>query len=207
MPLLQLLPDKFSFVSPEISRTSNTVSAKVDWTIYMKFTSNALTQTGYLYMTLPDDVVYDMSETLDIVLTTNSSAAVTHSKTLYSSGAIESLTFNSVCGSSGCAVDSFLTVQISWIKNPPAQSTVTSGITITSKTTEGYVIDKGTTAAVNSLFSALEVVPITNIDITPSDPSAGASTSYNVIFTADTDIPQNSYVLITLPTELGRICV
>jgi hypothetical protein len=64
------------------------------------------------------------------------------------------------------------------------------------------VIDKGTTAAVNDLFSALEVATITDINIKPKDPSAGSTTNYEVIFSADTDVPKDSYVVITLPDEI-----
>lgn len=95
-----------------------------------------------------------------------------------------------------------MTIKITWIKNPPAQVTVTDRISISSATSEGWIIDQGQTAPVNSLFSALEIVPIKNIEITPENPSTNADTNYNVIFTADTDVPKNSYVLITLPTEI-----
>jgi hypothetical protein len=198
-----LIPDALSFISPEILRTSNVVSDKVDWTVYIKFSSNSLDQTGFLTMTIPDDVAYDMGETLTTILVTNSSAEVTNSKTLYTSGAVNTITFNNVCGTSGCAVESLLTIKISWVKNPPTQTTVTSSITMSSKTAEGYVIDEGSTATADTLFSTLEVSPINSIDISPSNPSAGAITNYDVIFTADTDIPQNSYVIITFPTELS----
>lgn len=91
-----LIPDALSFVSPEITRTSNTVNAKVEWTIYIKFTSNPLTQSGYLSMTLPDNVLFDMGETLTTVLQTNSSMPITNTKTLYTSGGINILKFTSV---------------------------------------------------------------------------------------------------------------
>jgi hypothetical protein len=197
-----LLPDALSFISPEIQRSSDTVSVKVEWTVYLKFSSNVLNQTGYLYMTLPDDVLYDMGEDLTVTLVTNSSASVTTSKTLYTSGGINVITFNGVCSTSGCAVDSLLTLLILWVKNPPAQTAVTNTITITSATADGWIIDQGTTAAVNSLLAELETAPITDISITPSDPSSSSATNYEIIFTADTDIPTGSYVVVTLPTEL-----
>jgi hypothetical protein len=81
-------------------------------------------------------------------------------------------------------------------------TTITSSIKFDSATSEGWLIDQGVTSTVDKMFSALTVVPITNIDITPSNPTAGAATNYNVIFTADTSIPQNSYVVITIPSEL-----
>ena len=91
-----LLPDLISFVSPGISRTSNTVNAKVDWTVSIRFDSNPVEQTGYLYLTIPDDVVYDMGETLTTVLTSNSSATVGNTKTLYTSNAIKEIKLTSV---------------------------------------------------------------------------------------------------------------
>lgn len=91
-----LIPDALSFISPEITRTSNVVSDQVDWTVYIKFSSNSLGETGFLTMTIPDDVAYDMGETLTTVLVTNSSAEITNSKTLYSSGAVNTITFNNV---------------------------------------------------------------------------------------------------------------
>ena len=197
-----LLPDLMSFVSPEISRTSNTVNAKIDWTVYIKFDSNSLDQTGYVYLTIPDKVVYDMGETLTTVLTSNSSASTGNSKTLYTSGAINVINLTSVCGSSGCVTGSTLTVMISWFKNPPAVYTVTSGIQINSATSQGWIIDQGTGTAVNSLFTALVKETVTSVNISPTDPSAGAITNYDVIFTANTDIPQNSYVVITLPSDV-----
>lgn len=197
-----LLPDLMSFGSPEISRTSDTVNAKIDWTVNVKFDSNSLDQTGYIYLTIPDQVVYDMGETLTTVLTSNSSASTGNSKTLYTSGAINIINLTSVCGSSGCASGSTLTVMISWFKNPPAVYTVTSSIQINSATSQGWIIDQGTGTAINSLFSALVKETITSVDISPSDPSAGAVTNYDIIFTANTDIPQNSYVVITLPSDV-----
>lgn len=197
-----LIPDALSFISPEIQRTSDKVSEKVEWTVYLKFSSNSLNQTGYIYMTLPDDVLYDMGEDLTVTLVTNSSASVVSSKTLYTSGGINVMTFNGICGTSGCAIDSLLTLKILWVKNPPSQVLVTDTIMITSATSNGWIIDQGTTTSVNNLFSELEIATIDNISIIPTDPSAGSSTDYKVIFTADTDIPKDSYVVITLPTEL-----
>ena len=96
-----LLPDALSFIYPEVTRTNDTVDVKVDYTVFLKFSSNILNSTGYLIMTLPDDVLYDMGEDLTITLVTNSSAAVTSTKTLYASGAINTIQINSVCGTSG----------------------------------------------------------------------------------------------------------
>ena len=197
-----LLPDALSFISPEITRTNDTVDVKIDLTIYLKFSSNILSSDGYLLMTLPDDVVYDMGEDLTVSLLTNSSATISTVKVLYSSGAINTVRFNSVCSSSGCAVDSLLNIKIEWVKNPPSQTTVTTAITMSSYTSAGYLIDQGTTATVQNLFSALEIAPVTNIIIDPENPSANADTNYDIIFTADTTIPQNSYVIVTAPTTI-----
>ena len=197
-----LLPDALSFIFPEITRSSDTVDVKVDYIVYLKFSSNMLNSTGYLVLTLPDDILYDMGENLTVTLETNSSASVTNSKTLYPSGAINTIKINSVCGTSGCAVDSLLNLKIQWAKNPPAQTIVTSTIKINSFTVEGYTIDEGNTAAINTLFSELQIAPVTNIIIDPANPSAGATTDYDIIFTADTDIPINSYVVVTVPTEI-----
>jgi hypothetical protein len=93
-PVLQT--DLMSFTTPEFTKTSNTVSAKIDWEIYITFTTNALSQTGYIYLTLPDDMIYDMGEIYDVVLTSNSSAVVTNTKTLYSSGALNVLNLQSI---------------------------------------------------------------------------------------------------------------
>ena len=198
-----LIQDAIQFISPEISRSSNTINAKVEWTYTIKFTSNSLTSTDYVYLTIPDDVVYDMGETLTIILTSNSSASVPNTKVLYSSGAIKTITMTSICGTSGWATNSFLTFKISWFKNPPALTTITSAIKLDSATSSGWLIDQAVSSTVDKMFSALTVVPITNINITPSNPSAGAATNYNVIFTADTSIPQNSYIIITIPSELS----
>ena len=98
--------------------------------------------------------------------------------------------------------DSLLNLTIAWVKNPPAQTIVTTSITMNSYTADGYKVDEGTTATIDNLFSALEIAPITNIVLDPEDPSAGATTNYDIIFTADTDIPVDSYVLITILTEV-----
>ncbi|CAI2359515.1 unnamed protein product [Moneuplotes crassus] len=197
-----LLPDALSFISPQIARTGDTVDAKVDWTVYLKFSSNMLNTAGYLLMTIPDDVIYDMGEDLTVTLLTNSSSVISTVKTLYSSGAINTIRFNSVCSSSGCATGSFLNIKIEWVKNPPAQTTISTAITMSSRTSEGYLIDQGSTPTIDKLFSSLELAPVTNIKIDPENPSAGADTNYDIIFTADTSIPLNSYVLITAPTEI-----
>ena len=88
---------------------------------------------------------------------------------------------------------------MSWVKNPPAKTTVSSSITVNSATSQGWIIDQGTSATVDTVFSALVIETVSSIDITPDDPSAGADTNYDVIFTANTDIPKNSTVVITLP--------
>ena len=197
-----LLPDLMSFHSPEMTKSNNTVNARIDWELYVTFTSNALPQTGYIYFTLPDDVIYDDGFVYDSVLTSNSSTSVTNTKVLHSSGALQTLTLTGICGSSGCASASTLQIKISWVKNPPAITTVTSTVTVTSATSEGWIIDQGTSSAINTLFAALELETVTSIDISPKDPTAGAITDYDVIFTANTDIPQNSYVVITAPNDV-----
>ena len=54
----------------------------------------------------------------------------------------------------------------------------------------------------NSLFTDLSIETVTSVDISPSDPAAGESTNYDIIFTADTDIPKESYIVITLPPDI-----
>jgi len=95
-----LIPDAIQFISPEITRSSDTVNSKVDWTFTIKFSSNPLSSTGYLYLTIPDDVVYDMGETLTTILTSNSSVSVGNTKTLYTSGGINVIKLTSVCSTS-----------------------------------------------------------------------------------------------------------
>ena len=112
-----LIPNLITFSSsPQISRTSNTVDVKVDWTFSITFSANSLTSTDYAYLTLPSDVVYDMGETLTTVLTSNSSLEVGNSKTLYSTGAINIIKLTSIWGSTGWAKSSQLSFKISWFK-------------------------------------------------------------------------------------------
>lgn len=196
-----MLPDALTFGSPAITRTSNTVDDKVDWTFTITFSSNELSSTGYLYFTIPDDVVYDMGETLTTILTSNSSVETGNSKTLYTSKAINIIKLTSICSPS-CAKSSSLSFKISWFKNPPATTTVTSTIKINSATSQGWIIDEAVSPAVNSLFTSLQVATVTGVSVTPSNPSSGATTNYGVVFTADTSIPQNSYVVITLPSDV-----
>jgi hypothetical protein len=199
-----LLPDLMNFNTPEIVRTSNIVSEQIEWSVSFKFTTNTLTSDGLVYLTIPQEVVYDMGDTLTTVLTSNSSTSITNSKVLYSgSSSINTITFNGVCGSSGCAQNDVVTVGISWIKNPPAVTTVTDTIKINSATSQGWIIDEGTSTAVNSLFSTLVANEISSVTIEPDDPSSGASTNYDIIFSADTDIPKDSTVTITLPSEIN----
>lgn len=97
-----LLPDLMSFTSPEFERSSDVVDDKIDLLVYITFDTNAVSSDGVVILTFPDDVIYDMNETPDAYLVTNSSAtASVTSKSTYSSGAIESLTITDVCGSSG----------------------------------------------------------------------------------------------------------
>lgn len=91
---------------------------------------------------------------------------------------------------------------LEWMKNPPEQYTVTDSIVIQSKTSEGWIIDEVSSSSVDTLFSQLQTAAITDIKISPSDPSAGSSTNYDIIFTSDTDIPQDSVLIITLPPEI-----
>jgi hypothetical protein len=89
---------------------------------------------------------------------------------------------------------------VSWVKNPPAITSVTGTVQVNSATSQGWLIDQGTSSVVNTVLAVLTIETITSIDISPDDPSAGADTNYDVIFTADTDIPTGSTVVITLPT-------
>lgn len=197
-----LIPDAIDFISPEIARTSNTVNDKVEWTFTIKFSSNALSQTGYLIMTLPDDVLYDTGDDVLAFLTTNSSASAGASITSFTSDAIKTVQITSVCGSSGCALSSLLGIKLTWVKNPPAATTSTDSVIINSYTSQGWLIDEGITSALNTILSTLKPKEIVDIIISPDDPSAGASTNYDIIFTADTNIPQNSIVIITIPPEI-----
>jgi len=197
-----LLTDLMTFHSPQFARDNNTVNAKINWDLYVTFTTNSLTQEGYIYFTLPDDVVYDMGYTVTSTLTSNSSASLTTTKTTHASGAINVLTLKSVCGSSGCASGAALQIRVEWVKNPPAVTTATGTITVNSVTSQGWKIDQGTSSAINTVFSALTLEKVSSIDISPKDPSAGAITNYDIIFTANTDIPQNSYVVITFPNDI-----
>ena len=197
-----LQPGTMNFTSPEIQRTSDKVNDRINITVYLNFTTNAVSSDGTVILTFPDDVIYDDGETLDAYLVTNSSASATTAKTLHSSGAINTITLSSICSSSGCAAGSSLTVLIQWVRNPPAVTTVTSTVTGSSATSQGWVIDQATSSAVNTIFSALTAQTITNVNISPDDPAAGATTNYDVIFTADTDIPQGSQVVITLPSDV-----
>ena len=127
---------------------------------------------------------------------------VGNSKTLYSTGAINIIKLTSIWGSTGWAKSSQLSFKISWFKNPPAVTTVTSTIKIDSATSQGWIIDEGVTSAVNTVFSTLIAASVTSTSITPSNPTSGATTNYNVIFTADTSIPTGSVVVITLPSDV-----
>ena len=81
-------------------------------------------------------------------------------------------------------------------------TTNTNTVQVNSATSQGWIIDQGTSSAMNTVFSTLVIETVTGVNISPDDPSAGATTNYDVIFTANTDIPQNSYVIITLPSDV-----
>ena len=152
-----LLPGRMDFVSPEITRTNNTVNAGVSWTMFIKFSTNSLSQTDQLLLTIPNSVVYDNNQTISAVLLSNSGATASTSKTTYSSGAINTITISNICGSSGCATDSLLNITLSNFMNPPSVVTVAETIKINSITSAGYVIDEATTTSVDSLFSSLSL--------------------------------------------------
>ena len=197
-----LQPGIMNFNSPELEKTNNTVNKRINVTVYLTFTTNAANSDGRVILTFPDDVIYDDGETLDAYLLTNSSATATTAKTLYSSGAINTITLSSICSSSGCASGSSLTVLLQWLRNPPAVTTVTSTVTGISVTSQSWVIDQANSSAVDTIFSSLTAQTITNVNISPDNPAAGVATNYDVIFTADTNIPQGSQVVITLPNDV-----
>lgn len=96
-----LIPDALVLISPGIERDNNTISAKVKYTVYLKFASNSLSSSGYLSMNFPDNVLYDIGESVDATLLTNSSVVVSTDMTVYSDDAIETLNIYNVCGTSG----------------------------------------------------------------------------------------------------------
>lgn len=96
-----LIPDALVLISPGIERDNNTISAKVKYTVYLKFASNSLSSSGYLSMNFPDNVLYDIGESVDATLLTNSSVVVSTDMSVYSDDAIETLNIYNVCGTSG----------------------------------------------------------------------------------------------------------
>lgn len=92
----ELIPGVITFITPEMERSSNQVSKKVNFTITVEFTSNSISPNGDLLLTLPDDVIYDMGFDLTTLLMSNNSMEVDNTKTLYSSGAIKTIWFKSV---------------------------------------------------------------------------------------------------------------
>ena len=192
-----ILPGQMDFVSPEITRISNTINADVSWTMFIKFSTNSFSQTDQLLLTIPDKIVCDNNQTKSAVLLISSSATAPTSKTTYSSGAINTIVISNVCGLSGYATDSILNITLLNFINPHLVVTVTETIKINFITSAGRVIDEATTTSVYLLFSSLEALPITSIDFQPDDPSSDANTNYDVIFSTDTDVLQISTLVVT----------
>ena len=82
-----------------------------------------------------------------------------------------------------------------------AQLNVKTAITVQTRTSQGYLIELGTTPAVNSLFSQLIPVTLGNIFLRPVDPSAGATTTYEISFSSDADFSYTDVLSLTFPNE------
>jgi len=202
-PTPDLLPSDIAFITPYITRSTDVVSMKVDWTIYVELTSNSLSKDGIMIMTLPDDIVYYMGEQITAVLVSNDTIEIGGSNTQYPSGAIKTMTFTGLCGVAGCPQGTQLTIKASWLKNPPVKKALpTDTISIASATDEGWVIGEGKSSQVNNLLPAITIAPISKVTIKPKIPTISKSTNYDMIFTTDADIPKDSYAVITLPNNV-----
>ena len=115
-----LLPDLLALPSPEIARSSDTVNDLVTWTVHLKINSNAIPADGKVILTIPENVLFDMGETLEGTYT-DTNTAVTVSKTVATGGSITEVVLENPCASlsGGCAVDSAPVFSFTWAKNPP----------------------------------------------------------------------------------------
>jgi hypothetical protein len=69
-------------------------------------------------------------------------------------------------------------------------------------TVDGFHIDQGKTQKLADLFSQLDPVKLQDIQIIPTNPDTGAIGSYEIMMTANTMVPKDSYVIVTFPPEL-----
>lgn len=53
------------------------------------------------------------------------------------------------------------------------------------------------------MFNALQLVPITNIQITADDPTVSTPSNYRLIFTPQNLITKDSSLVITLPSQIS----
>jgi hypothetical protein len=88
------------------------------------------------------------------------------------------------------------------IQNPMSKLNIDEGITITSKTEEGWHVDRKTSDKINLMFNSYQLHPISDIEIIPEDPTKLVSTSYRIYFTIRNIILKNSDLIIIFPNEV-----
>lgn len=176
----------------------------------IKLSSNSIPIDGKIKLDIPANVVFGLGETLDSK-DINTSAAVTvktDCDTCSDTTNITQIILENPCAAristTGCAQGGVFSYELNWIKNPPVQQAygATDLITITSMTVDGFHIDQGKTQKLADLFSQLDPVKLQDIQIIPTNPDTGAIGSYEIMMTANTMVPKDSYVIVTFPPEL-----
>jgi hypothetical protein len=161
-------------------------------------------------MLIPSDVMITMpNSSLDLYNFDNNAKYTNVTYKLYEGGnaevqSVKELILWNLCKDS-CAVGSYFSFMIDWIRNPIAQINVKDLIVFNVRTKEGFLVERGITQSVVKLFSELVPARIQNLQIRSLNPVPNAVSDLEIIFSADAEFKQDDYLQITLPSELNFI--
>ena len=115
----------------------------------------------------------------------------------------EIVLWNLCNGTSGCPTGSSYSFQIDWVMNPISQIAVKQPILIEVRTPQGYLVERGTTQPVATLFSELIPARLQNLQLRAIDPEPSQATDYEIIFSADAEFAKSDILTITFPPEFN----
>jgi hypothetical protein len=156
---------------------------------------------GQVKLTFPSNAVYKASGT-EVVCTNASSTAETCSSTADGNNMISEILISSAC-SSGCTTGTVLTYNLTEVYNPGSTKPIDTSFQANTQTTEGYLIDSGTSATNNDFSLIANTFDSISVDSPSGTVVVGAITEYKFTIGLKNAIPSSGGKLtITFPTEI-----
>ncbi len=87
------------------------------------------------------------------------------------------------CGTSAtCSLETSITYNLEYLKNPVVATTMPSDpMEIYTATSQGYMLDRGYSQPLNTIFTDIAAASFKSLYIWPEDPLVGASTPYDLV--------------------------